>query len=96
MDLEKTKKIVINSLKSVLKDNNIKNITVTEETEIFGTKSIIDSLQLINLIVIIEEEVYEITGEEIIIVDDAAVIVGNSPFKTVQSLTYFVFGKIQV
>ena len=96
MDLEKTKKIVINSLKSVLKDNNIKNITVTEETEIFGTKSIIDSLQLINLIVIIEEEVYEITGEEIIIVDDAAVIVGNSPFNTVQSLTYFVFGKIHV
>jgi len=96
MDLEKTKKIVINSLKSVLKDNNIKNITVTEETEIFGTKSIIDSLQLINLIVIIEEEVYEITGEEIIIVDDAAVIVGNSPFKTVQSLTSFVFGKIHV
>ena len=96
MDLEKTKKVVIICLKSVLKENNIKDITITEDTEIFGTTSIIDSLQLINLIVKIEEEVYEITGEEIIIVDDAAVIVGNSPFKTVQSLTYFVFGKIHV
>ena len=78
----------------ILLHNNIKNITVTEETEIFGSKSIIDSLQLISLIVKIEEDVYEQVGKEIIVVDEAAVIVGNSPFQTVKSLTEFVYKKI--
>jgi len=94
MDLEKTKTMITNSLKSVLEENNIKNITVTDETEIFGSKSIIDSLQLINLVVKIEEEVYERTGIEIIVVDDEAIIVGNSPFQSVKSLSEFVHKKI--
>jgi acyl carrier protein len=94
MDLEKTKTMITNSLKSVLEENNIKNITVTDETEIFGSKSIIDSLQLINLVVKIEEEVYERTGIEIIVVDDEAIIVGNSPFQSVKSLAEFVHKKV--
>ena len=94
MDLEKTKTMITNSLKSVLEENNIKNITVTDETEIFGSKSIIDSLQLINLVVKIEEEVYERTGIEIIVVDDEAIIVGNSPFQSVMSLSRFVHKNI--
>ena len=84
----------MDSLISVLDENGIKNISVDDNTEIFGSKSIIDSLQLINLIVKIEEEVYDQTGKEIIVVDDEAVIVGNSPFQTVKSLTEFVDKKI--
>ena len=94
MELKSVKNIIINSLVSVLEENNIKNISVNDNTEIFGSKSIIDSLQLINLIVKIEEDVYDQTGKEIIVVDDEAVIVGNSPFQTVKSLTEFVYKKI--
>lgn len=96
MELEQIKIIIINSLKTILDENNDqKDIKIKDETEIFGQKSIIDSLQLINLIVKIEEEVYEEIGKEIIVVDDDAIIVGNSPFQTVQSLSSFVFGKVQ-
>ena len=94
MELNSVKKIVIDSLMSVLDENGIKNISVDDNTEIFGSKSIIDSLQLINLIVKIEEDVYDQVGKEIIVVDEAAVIVGNSPFQTVESLTEFVYKKI--
>ena len=91
MELNSVKKIVIDSLMSVLDENGIKNISVDDNTEIFGSKSIIDSLQLINLIVKIEEDVYDRTGKEIIVVDDEAIISGNSPFQTVQSLSEFSY-----
>ena len=94
MELNSVKKIVIDSLMSVLDENGIKNISVNDNTEIFGSKSIIDSLQLISLIVKIEEDVYDQVGKEIIVVDEAAVIIGNSPFQTVKSLTEFVYKKI--
>ncbi|SVD18723.1 uncharacterized protein METZ01_LOCUS371577 [marine metagenome] len=94
MELNSVKKIVIDSLMSVLDENGIKNISVDDNTEIFGSKSIIDSLQLISLIVKIEEDVYDQVGKEIIVVDEAAVIIGNSPFQTVKSLTEFVDKKI--
>jgi len=94
MELNSVKKIVMDSLISVLDENGIKNISVDDNTEIFGSKSIIDSLQLISLIVKIEEDVYDQVGKEIIVVDEAAVIIGNSPFQTVQSLTEFVYNKI--
>lgn len=95
MELERIKIIIKNSLKSVLEENGIKNVSINDETEIFGSKSIIDSLQLINLIVKLEDEVFERTKKEIIVVDDAAIIVGDSPFKSVQSLSEFVHKKVE-
>jgi len=95
MKLEEVRKLVLDSLIYVLNENNIKNIDVNNTTEIFGSKSIIDSLQLINVIVKIEEDVYDKVGKEIVVVDDVASIVGNSPFQTVQSLSEFVCKKVR-
>ena len=95
MELQNIKKIVVDNLVSVLDENDRKNISIHDNTEIFGSKSIIDSLQLINLVVKIEEDVYERTGKEIIVVDDEAIIIGNSPFQTVQSLSEFVYKKVE-
>ena len=44
MELRNIKKIVVDSLVSILDENDIKNISVDDNTEIFGSKSIIDSL----------------------------------------------------
>jgi acyl carrier protein len=95
MKLDSVKKIVMDGLNYVLIENDVKNILVDENTEIFGSKSIIDSLQLINLIVKIEEDVYDQSGKEITVVDDEAIIIGNSPFQTVQSLAEFVHKKVE-
>ena len=94
MDLDQIKNVIKNNLKSVFEENDIQNVTINDETEIFGTKSVIDSLQLVNLIVKIETELYNQTGDEIIVVDDEAIIIGNSPFQTVQSLAEFVYKKV--
>ena len=95
MDLDQIRNVIKNNLKSVFEENDIQNVTINDETEIFGTKSVIDSLQLVNLIVKIETELYDQTGEEIIVVDDEAIIIGNSPFQTVKSLSEFVYKKIE-
>ena len=95
MNINQIKNIIKTNLISIFNENDIKNITINDETEIFGSKSTIDSLQLVNLIVSIETEVLKHTGEEIIIVDDEAIILGNSPFQTVQSLSEFVYKKIE-
>jgi acyl carrier protein len=95
VNLQNIKKIVVDSLVSVLDENDIKNISVDDNSEIFGSRSIIDSLQLINLIVKIEEDVYDQSGKEIIVVDDEAIIIGNSPFQSVQSLAEFVHKKVE-
>ena len=95
MDLDQIKNVIKNNLKSVFEENDIQNVTINDETEIFGTKSVIDSLQLVNLIVKIETELYDQTGEEIIVVDDEAIIGGNSPFQTIQSLAEFVHKKVE-
>ena len=94
MDLNQIKDIIKSSIKSVFEQDDIQNIVINDETEIFGSKSIIDSLQLVNLIVKIEAEVFEQIGEEIIVVDDDAIIAENSPFETIQSLSEFVYKKI--
>ena len=94
MDINQIKNIIKSSIKSVFEQDDIQNIVITDETEIFGSKSIIDSLQLVNLIVKIETEVFEQIGEEIIVVDDDAIIAENSPFETIQSLSEFVYKKI--
>ena len=51
MDINQIKNIIKSSIKSVFEQDDIQNIVITDETEIFGSKSIIDSLQLVNLIV---------------------------------------------
>ena len=94
MNINQIKNIIKTNLISIFNENDIKNITINDETEIFGSKSNINSLQLVNLIVIIEAEVLKQTGKEIIVVDDDAVISDESPFQTIQSLSEFVYKKV--
>ena len=94
MNINQIKNIIKTNLISIFNENDIKNITINDDTEIFGSKSTIDSLQLVNLIVIIEAEVLKQTGKEIIVVDDDVVISDESPFQTIQSLSEFVYKKV--
>ena len=95
MEKHTINKIIKDALLTILEENNINDIDISDKTEIFGTTSIIDSLQLINLVVKIEDQVYETFNNEIVIVDDSAIISGNSPFHTISSFTDYVYDKIQ-
>lgn len=65
-------------------------ISKTEETLIFGTGDSLDSLQLVNLITIIEQKLEEKTGNFISLADEKAMSLEESPFKTVGSLKNYI------
>jgi acyl carrier protein len=69
--------------------------TVEAGTVIFGTDAALDSLDLVNVIVQVEEAVKETLGKEITVVDEASLIATNSPFRTVGSLAELVQERIR-
>ncbi len=70
--------------------NDEEKIEKSESTEIFGSKSRIDSMGLVNLITIIEEKLEEETGKFISIADEKAMSLNSSPFKNVLSLKNYI------
>jgi hypothetical protein len=65
-------------------------IEKNEDTVIFGIDSALDSIGLVNFITIIEQKIEEETGKFIIIADERAMSMENSPFKTVGTLKEYI------
>ncbi|MES1147349.1 MAG: acyl carrier protein [bacterium] len=61
-----------------------------EETPIYGAHGVIDSLDLVTLILMIEDEAKFTFGKIISITDDKAMSSVRSPFRTVGSLTDYL------
>jgi acyl carrier protein len=70
-----------------LNDEFKTSLKKSEETKLLGE---IDSLALVNLIVIIENLILQHKGKRITIADDRAFSQKNSPFKTVGSLISYL------
>ena len=88
-----TKDEIINVIYSSIDDINQQNeinIPKTLDAVLFGRKSDLDSLGLINLINTIEEKIEEATGEYISITDERAMSLEVSPFKTVGTLANYI------
>ena len=88
-------KLIISLLSEMLnKKNIIVNEQINADTNIFGETAILDSLDLVELIVSLEDEIYEIYDVEIIIVDESSIVDENAPFETVGSLTKLITSKV--
>jgi len=84
-------KIIFDSIDELNLDlEESEKISKTEETQIFGTGDSLDSLQLVNLITIIEQKLEEEKGQFISLADERAMSMEQSPFKTVGSLKYYI------
>jgi hypothetical protein len=59
---------------------------ITEGTVLLGEDGLLDSLGLVNLLVVVEQTLEEQTGAALTIGDDRAVSARHSPFRTVGSL----------
>jgi acyl carrier protein len=66
------------------------NLVKVETTELFGPRSALDSVGLVNLIVIVEEAIERETGRTIRLVSERAMSRRHSPFKTVASLAEYI------
>ena len=87
--------IIMDELQVICEENGIDGSKPNDETVLFVSKGIIDSLALVSLIVTVENYVTEEASKEIPVIDGSAVISeALTPFKNVTSLTDFVSTKL--
>jgi D-alanine--poly(phosphoribitol) ligase subunit 2 len=65
-------------------------IVADKSTLLFGRDGVLDSLTLVNLIVVAEQKVQETLNLAITLADDRAMSQKNSPFKSVESLANYI------
>ena len=64
---------------------------VDESTRLIGQKSVLDSLALVTLIVNVEQKLMDDYDIAVTIADERAMSQEKSPFRTVESLSGYVF-----
>jgi acyl carrier protein len=88
---EAVKQLVRDSLKELNEQLDAdKQVELAENTVLFGRGSRLDSLGLVNLIVLVEEKANETFSASITLADERAMSQAQSPFRTVQSLSDYL------
>ncbi len=67
-----------------------KQIVKSDNTQLYGSQSPLDSLELVNLIVSIEDNIDSEFDKSITIANEKAMSMKNSPFRDVISLVSFI------
>lgn len=62
----------------------------SEDTVIFGANSSLDSMDLVNLITLIEERLENVCGEFVAIADERAMALESSPFRSIGTLNEYI------
>lgn len=93
--MEITQKLIYPALDEIL---SVKHKSVSEflkpETSLIGEKAVLDSLGLVSFITIVEENIQNLLKKNIVLADEKVFSRTSSPFKTVSSLTDFIFDLI--
>ena len=92
MGKEKISNILINIISDYF-DSQDFNTKVNLVTVLLGTESYLDSMGLVNIIIDIESTFLN-EGIDISLTSDKAMSVRNSPFRTITTLTDFIFEQI--
>ncbi len=79
----------IDEINSQLSDNQ--QLKKSEGTVLYGNEGNLDSLGLVNLLVIIEQNIEDEYDVSITIADEKAMSHKHSPFKTINSLADYIF-----
>ena len=92
---EKIFNAIIRSIEE-LNESSDEGLTVVngEETKLFGRDGELDSLGLINLIVLVEENIEEDFDIIITLADEKAISQKRSPFRTVGTLKDYIYSLI--
>ena len=91
MNNQEINKIIFSALKTINQEREeVDQFAVTEETVLFGAGGLLDSLELVSLIVDVETAVADVTGKQISLTDDRAMNQPKYPFSSVSLLTCYV------
>ena len=89
-------KIVLASLKSILEEKNISEVsTLDTNTKLIGDNAVVESIGLVNLIADVEEILDDEYGHVITIADERAMSRVKSPFIDVNALCEYITELIQ-
>jgi acyl carrier protein len=69
-------------------------VELSAKTQIFGEDSVVDSLDLIGIIVALEGKVKELTDKDITVINEESIVSGETPFESIESLANLVFARI--
>lgn len=64
-------------------------IVITPDTQLFGNDGVLDSMELVGLLISIEEALLD-EGVEVVLSDERAMSQSRSPFRSVQSLKDYI------
>jgi len=78
--------LIIYKAIDILNEEQEEKIIKSPETRLFGSKGLLDSIGLVNLITVIEEIVETETGHYITIANEKAMLDTSSPFKSIETL----------
>ena len=87
------KDLIIKIIYSAIDEiNSVNDYSLKKDvkTSLFGTGSELDSMGLVNLIVIIEEEINNSLNIAITLADEKAMSQKRSPFRTIESLANYI------
>jgi acyl carrier protein len=83
------------TLAEVEPENDIEENTLNESTHLLGRQAVLDSMGLVTMIVNVEQQLQQDHAVSITIADERALSQKNSPFRTVRSLSDYIFLLIQ-
>lgn len=63
-----------------------RQLSATEDTLIYGEGAPLDSLDLVNLIMSVEQHIMDLTGEELVLASESAMSRKRSPYRSVSAL----------
>src|SRR5438128_11875568 len=67
-----------------------RQISKTLKTQLLGSQSVLDSMQLVTLIITIERELEDTFGVALTLANERALSMNESPFRSIQSLTDYI------
>ncbi len=69
--------------------------SLTYDTPVFGEDGTIDSLSLVRLVVGLEQQIEVVFSKNILLADEKAISLRNSPFRRVGSLVDYIIEKLE-
>ena len=97
MDRNKIKEFIIESFSSFLRENDLSTVEINiEKVVLIGSRSPLDSMDLVNFIVELEENLEEELGLAIALTDEHAMSQRTSPFLNISTLSEYVCKKMNI
>lgn len=91
MNIQEIKQVILGALEGINQERlEAEQFTATEDTALFGADGVLDSLELVSLIVDVENAVADVTSKQISLSDDRAMNQPEYPFGSISLLTCYI------